>query len=195
MAYYLVYLYYRNTLHFLDINMDARSNMYLETVISKPGYQKGMWTNSFILQPLPISIPNNSSLIHITWCIPWFRRCRICFSYTNVHWQCRHPDDFCTANNSSHSLHQLHCVVTSCDSKRGNCMLHTICKTFTNSLGTPISYIDMSISLKFAPEGRINNIPALVQIMAWCRSSDKSLSEPMMVSLLTHICVTRPQCA
>ena len=42
----------------------------------------------------------------------------------------------------------------------------------------------------------INNIPALVQIMAWRRSGDKALSEPMMDSLLTHICIciTRPQC-
>ena len=39
----------------------------------------------------------------------------------------------------------------------------------------------------------INNIPALVQIMAWRRPGDKPLSEPMMVNLLTHICVTRPQ--
>ena len=39
-----------------------------------------------------------------------------------------------------------------------------------------------------------NNIPALVQIMAWRRPGDKPLSETMMVSLLTHICVTRPQC-
>ena len=29
--------------------------------------------------------------------------------------------------------------------------------------------------------------------MAWRRPGDKSLSEPMVVSLLTHICVTRPQ--
>ena len=29
--------------------------------------------------------------------------------------------------------------------------------------------------------------------MAWCRSGDKPWSEPMMVNLLTHICVTRPQ--
>ena len=49
------------------------------------------------------------------------------------------------------------------------------------------------ISLKFVPKVPINNIPALVQIMAWRRSGDKPLSEPMMVSLLTHICVTRPQ--
>ena len=53
--------------------------------------------------------------------------------------------------------------------------------------------ISIKISLKFVPKGPINNIPALVQIMAWCRSGDKPLSEPMMVSLLTHICVTRPQ--
>ena len=37
------------------------------------------------------------------------------------------------------------------------------------------------ISLKFVPEGPINNIPALVQIMAWRRSGDEPLSEPMMV--------------
>ena len=53
--------------------------------------------------------------------------------------------------------------------------------------------ISIEISLKFLPKGPINNIPALVQIMAWRRSGDKPLSEPMMVSLLTHICVTRPQ--
>ena len=29
--------------------------------------------------------------------------------------------------------------------------------------------------------------------MAWRRPGDKPLSEPVMVSLLTHICVTRPQ--
>ena len=45
----------------------------------------------------------------------------------------------------------------------------------------------------FVPKGPVNNNPALVQIMAWRRSDDKPLSEPMMVSLLTHICVTRPQ--
>ena len=48
-------------------------------------------------------------------------------------------------------------------------------------------------SLKFVPRGSINNTPALVQIMAWRRWGDKPLSEPMMVRLPTHICVTRPQ--
>ena len=54
-------------------------------------------------------------------------------------------------------------------------------------------WVSNKISLKFVPKGPINNIPSLVQIMAWRRSGDKPLSEPMMVSLLTHICVTRPQ--
>ena len=55
--------------------------------------------------------------------------------------------------------------------------------------------ISIEISLKFVPKGPINNIPALVQKMAWRRPGDKPLSEPVMVSLLTHICVTRPQWA
>ena len=54
-------------------------------------------------------------------------------------------------------------------------------------------WISLKISLKFVHKGLINNIPSLVQIMAWCRPGGKPLSEPMMVSLLTHICVTRPQ--
>ena len=53
--------------------------------------------------------------------------------------------------------------------------------------------ISIKISLKFVPKGPINNNPALVHIMAWRRSGDKPLSEPMMVNLLTHLCVTRPQ--
>ena len=53
--------------------------------------------------------------------------------------------------------------------------------------------ISIKISLKFVPKGPINNIPALVQIMAWRLPGDKPLSEPMMVRLPTHICVTWPQ--
>ena len=51
----------------------------------------------------------------------------------------------------------------------------------------------IKISLKFVPMGPINNIPAMVQIMAWRRPGDKPLSEPMVVSLSTHIYVARPQ--
>ena len=54
-------------------------------------------------------------------------------------------------------------------------------------------WILINISLKIVPRGSINNIPTLVQIMAWRRPGDKPLSEPMMVRLPTQICVTRPQ--
>ena len=58
--------------------------------------------------------------------------------------------------------------------------------------------ISINVSLKFVPKGLNNNIPALVQIMAWRRPGDKPLSEPMIVRLPTHICVAyicvaRPQ--
>ena len=51
----------------------------------------------------------------------------------------------------------------------------------------------IKISLKFVPRGPPNNIPASVQIVAWRRPGDKTLSEPMMISLLMPICVTWPQ--
>ena len=64
----------------------------------------------------------------------------------------------------------------------------TFKRIFLNDVKIPIE-----ISLKFVPKGAISNIPALVQIMAWRRPGDKPLSAPVMVSLMTHICVTRPQ--
>ena len=51
----------------------------------------------------------------------------------------------------------------------------------------------IAISGKVVIKGLFYNIPALVQIMAWCRLGDKPIPEPMMVSLLTNICVTRLQ--
>ena len=53
--------------------------------------------------------------------------------------------------------------------------------------------IFIEISLTLVPKGSINNIPALVHIMAWRQPGDKPLSEPMMVRLPTYLCVTRPQ--
>ena len=53
--------------------------------------------------------------------------------------------------------------------------------------------IFLNQNVNFFPWGPIDNSSALVQIMAWRRPGDKPLSEPMMVSLLTHICITCPQ--
>ena len=53
--------------------------------------------------------------------------------------------------------------------------------------------ISIDISLKCVPKGSINNIPSLVQVIACRRPGDKPLSEPKMIILLKHICVTQPQ--
>ena len=52
-------------------------------------------------------------------------------------------------------------------------------------------WISLKVSLKSVPKFWINNIPSLVQIMAWHWPCDKPLSEPMMVSLLMHICIAQ----
>ena len=51
----------------------------------------------------------------------------------------------------------------------------------------------IKISLKIVPGGPFSYIPALLQVMAWCRIGNKPLSETMMVRVSMHICVTRPQ--
>ena len=64
---------------------------------------------------------------------------------------------------------------------------------FQTTFSNAFSWMKM-FQLRFiVPKGPINNIPALIQIMAWCRPGDKPLFEPMMVSLPTHICVIQPQ--
>ena len=54
-------------------------------------------------------------------------------------------------------------------------------------------WIPIAIPLKFVTKDPVNNIPALIQILAWRRPGDKPLSEPIVVSLTKHICVTWPQ--
>ena len=61
-----------------------------------------------------------------------------------------------------------------------------------------IAGISQTIFWMHFPEWKCMNfacdfIPASIETMARCRPGDKPLSEPMMVSLLTHICVTRPK--
>ena len=46
------------------------------------------------------------------------------------------------------------------------------------------AWISCKMSLKFVPKCPFNNIPVLVQIMAWHQSGSKSLSWPMVGSLL-----------
>ena len=75
---------------------------------------------------------------------------------------------------------------------RQNCR-HFSADIFKSIFLNENEWISIKILLKFVSRSPINNIPALFQIMAWRRPGDKPLSEPMMVRLPTHICVTRPQ--
>ena len=74
-------------------------------------------------------------------------------------------------------LHLLFCINPLRPRQNGRHLADIFNSIFLNeNIWTPIK-----ISLKFVPKGLINNIPALVQIMAWGHPGDKPLSEPMMV--------------
>ena len=100
-----------------------------------------------------------------------------------------------TSINLSMSCYCQHvCIITTVNTLRPR----QNCRNFADDIFKSIFFnenvqILIKISLTFVPKAPINNIPAQVQIMAWRQSGNKPLSEPMMVSLLTHICVTRPQ--
>ena len=66
-------------------------------------------------------------------------------------------------------------------------------RTFSNAFFNENIWISITISLKFVPEGPINNIQSLVQIMTWHWSGDQPLLNQWWPSLLTHICITRPE--
>ena len=44
--------------------------------------------------------------------------------------------------------------------------------------------IAIKMSLKCVPRSPIDNKPALVQAMAWCRAGDKPLPEPVLAQFL-----------
>ena len=52
-------------------------------------------------------------------------------------------------------------------------------------------HILIQIPLKFVPKFPIDNKPALFQMMAWCWTGHKTLSEPMMASFFyAHMCLS-----
>ena len=96
----------------------------------------------------------------------------------------------CPSSMMSCGVIKLWCVNTLRPRQNGR---HFADDTFKRIFLNDNVRILIKISPKFVPEGPINNIPALVQIMAWRRPGDKPLSEAMMTRLPTHLCVTRPQ--
>ena len=89
-------------------------------------------------------------------------------------------------------LVELRCIINTLRPRQNG--RHFADDTFKRIFVNENAGISIKISLKFGPKGPINNTPALVQVMALRRPGDQPLTEPMVVRLLKHICVTRPQC-
>ena len=94
------------------------------------------------------------------------------------------------ANTSQDNVHRENIVDTLKPRQNGH---HFADDSFNWIFFNENALISIKIPLKCFPDGPINHIPALVHTLAWRRSSYKPLSEPMMVRLPTHICVTRSQ--
>ena len=110
---------------------------------------------------------------------PWFY-----FSHCGIH---------ALSGYTGHHLNGIHQYLLNTLRPRQN-RCHFTANVFKCNFLNEIVWIPIKISLKFVPKGPINNNPALVQIMAWHQTgNNKPLPEPMMLSSLTHICLTRPQ--
>ena len=70
------------------------------------------------------------------------------------------------------------------------------CINLWHILVIDILSISSEIALRWLPQYCTHNKSTFLQLVAWChwrQPGGKPLSEPMMVSLLTHICITQPQ--
>ena len=94
-------------------------------------------------------------------------------------------------------LYNLSCIIQQ-NKSHELCTLFALCCVFqmhfhfADDIFTYIFFNEnvwnsLQTSLKFVPKFQINNIPELVQIMAWHQPGHKSSSEPMMFSLLMHM--------
>ena len=157
--------------------------------------------NIFFQKTLPFSTNPKAYKIFFSWARPqrlgWSLRVSENQTLWNKIWS---PESgrWLVAQNFLHRLHvischvcsRVQCVNTLRTRQDGRHFPDDIFKCIFLNENVDIS---IKISLKFVPKCPINNISSLVQIMAWRRPGDKPLSEPVMASLLTHICVTRPQ--
>ena len=84
-----------------------------------------------------------------------------------------------TANNASCVYELSKCFNTLRPGQNG----HQFTDIFKCIFMNEKVWLFIPILLKFVPRVPIDNKSALVQIMAWCRSGNKPLSEPMMVYL------------
>ena len=122
---------------------------------------------------------------------------KIPFASQNISWFIYLPDEFCIKPYKFLYFRQNDSIRTKTQLSPGTSVINTLRpgqdgRLFKDDIFTCIfineNYcILIKFSLKYVRKDPIDNNPALVQIMAWCRSGYKSLAQPMMVNLLTHI--------
>ena len=132
-------------------------------------------------------------VVYISWPVSSHMNVTFRKAYTNVHVFCLEID---VRSWKSHWYQCTFCWTLLC--KRINTLRpRQNCRPFPDDFFKCIFLKEnvktaIKISLKFVPNGPMNNIPVFVQIMVCRRPGNKPLSEPMMVSSQTHICITRP---
>ena len=112
------------------------------------------------------------------WHLQWFDNTNVSYSYLqdiDTCWKTPPTDVLCNTLRLRQNCRHFSDNILKC--------------LFLNENG----WIPLQISLKFVPKVRINSVPALVQIMAWCRQGGKPLTKPMISCHLMHIWVTWPQ--
>ena len=107
----------------------------------------------------------------------------VCFCYLCLCWQ---GSAYSRENWAVHvTCCHMDTVLQSDLTHWGHDKMAGIFQTFSNAF----SWMKMYEFHWFLPKGPINNIPVLVQIMAWGRPGDKPLSEPMLVKFTdAYIC-------
>ena len=131
----------------------------------------------------PLEFPTLTDIIsRFTWLTHWGRVTHICIGKLTI----IGSDNGLLPGRRllHHVIHHVKQVAVNTWRPRQNGR-HFADNIFKSIFLTENVWISINNSLKFVPKVQINNIPALV--------GAKPLSEPMMLSLLMHICVTRPQ--
>ena len=103
-------------------------------------------------------------------------QCSLVTSYT--------PSPYLSPNNGR--TLSFTCAVLIWGKYKNAAISHT---TFLNAFFNGIMWISLKISPPVVRKVPINNIPALTQVMAWCRLCDNPISLLKMVCLLTRKCV------
>ena len=143
--------------------------------------EMGPWTRlKWIEYVNDMTIKNNDSSFHNTAHLYTFLTLR--FSNVNHHY-------FLSSTTKQSIDYMVDWPVNTLRLRQKGC--HFADSTFKCIFLNENHCILILISLRFVSKGPINDMPALVQVMAWAQTGDKPLSEQWWLVYWTHIWVTQ----